>query len=47
MGRIDEGAQVIVLEGPVTVDNDDWYRVISQVDRLQGWVSGEYLAYNP
>jgi hypothetical protein len=47
MGRIYDGAQVVVLEGPVTVDESVWYKVISQVDRLEGWVSGEYLTLNP
>jgi uncharacterized hydrophobic protein (TIGR00271 family) len=47
MGRIAAGTQVLVLEGPVTVDEQDWYRVESQVDHLAGWVVAEYLALNP
>jgi uncharacterized hydrophobic protein (TIGR00271 family) len=44
MGRIAEGTAVIVLDGPVTVGETMWYRVISTIDRLEGWVAAEYLA---
>jgi uncharacterized hydrophobic protein (TIGR00271 family) len=47
MGRIDEGVQVTVLEGPVIVDNVVWYRVKSPIDHLEGWVSEEFLALVP
>jgi hypothetical protein len=43
MGRMIEGTAVIVEDGPVVVGETTWYRVISTVDRLEGWVVGEYL----
>lgn len=43
MGRVPEGAGVIVLEGPVTVGDDAWYRVLSPANRLEGWVNGASL----
>ena len=44
MGRIAEGTAVFVVDGPVVVGETTWYRVISTVDRLEGWVAAEYLA---
>jgi hypothetical protein len=44
MGRIDEGTAVVVEEGPLIVGETTWYRIVSMADRLEGWVSGEYLA---
>ena len=44
MGRIAEGSAVVVLDGPVELDEIAWYRVVSLEDRLEGWVSEEYLA---
>jgi len=44
MGRITEGTAVIVVDGPLVVGEKTWYRVISTVDRLEGWVAAEYLA---
>lgn len=46
MGRIAEGTAVIVLDGPLVVGETTWYRVISTVDRLEGWVVAEYLVPN-
>jgi len=46
MGRIAEGTAVIVVDGPLVVGETMWYRVISTVDRLEGWVAAEYLAPN-
>jgi hypothetical protein len=44
LDRIAEGTSVVVLEGPVTVDDEAWYRVRVEAQRLEGWVSGEYLS---
>ena len=44
MGRIAEDTAVVVLDGPVEFDEITWYRVVSLEDRLEGWVSVEYLA---
>ena len=44
MGRIAEGTAVIVVDGPLVVGDTAWYRVISTVDRLEGWVVAEYLS---
>jgi len=43
MGRIADGTAVIVLDGPLVVGEQMWYRVISTVDWLEGWVAAEYL----
>lgn len=43
LDRVAEGTPVIVLEGPVTVDDEPWYRVSIEAQRLEGWVAGEYL----
>ncbi|MGC9399641.1 MAG: DUF389 domain-containing protein [Anaerolineae bacterium] len=42
--RVAEGTSVIVLEGPVTIDDVAWYRVRIEAQRLEGWVAGRYLA---
>lgn len=47
MGRLAEGVQVLVLEGPITIDDVAWYRVQSTEDYLEGWVSETYLALTP
>ena len=44
LGRVAEGTSVIVLEGPVTIDDVSWYRVRVEAQRLEGWVAGEYLS---
>ncbi|MGC9396357.1 MAG: DUF389 domain-containing protein [Anaerolineae bacterium] len=44
MGHIAEGTAVMVEDGPVVVGETTWYRVISTIDRLEGWVAAEYLA---
>jgi uncharacterized hydrophobic protein (TIGR00271 family) len=44
MGRLTEGDTVEVLEGPVVIDGEAWYRVFSPADRLEGWVVGRFLA---
>ncbi len=43
MGRLAEGDSVEILEGPVVIDGEIWYRISSPTDRLQGWVVGQYL----
>jgi hypothetical protein len=43
MGRIAEGKSIIILDGPVIIEDVIWYRVISMPERLEGWVVGEYL----
>ncbi len=43
MGRIAEGTAVMVVDGPLVVGETTWYRVISTVDRLEGWVTADYL----
>jgi len=45
MGSIAEGTAVIVVDRPVVVGETTWYRVISTVDRLEGWVVADYLAH--
>lgn len=47
MGRLQEGAAVIVAEGPVIIDEVNWYHVISTEMRLEGWVDGRYLSLTP
>ena len=47
MGTIPEGAAVTIEEGPITLDDVNWYRIISVTTRLEGWVSGEFLALAP
>lgn len=47
MDRINDGDQVIALDGPVTVDESVWYRVLSPIDHLEGWMGGEYLSLSP
>lgn len=44
MGRLSEGSQVTVLEGPVNVDGVLWYRVSAEANRLEGWVGESYLS---
>jgi hypothetical protein len=44
VGRINEGEQVLVLDGPVTLDDEVWYRVKSQLTHIEGWVNGEFLS---
>lgn len=43
LGRLPEGATVTVLEGPIKVADDIWYRIFNADKHLEGWVSGEYL----
>ena len=43
MGRLTEGIPVIVIDGPITIDETRWYRVRNPNTYLEGWVSGEYL----
>ncbi len=43
VGRLREGTAVVVVDGPVTVDGQPWYRVVSAGDRIEGWVAGDYL----
>ncbi len=47
MGRLADGTRVIVLEGPVTIDDIAWYRISAPVDHLEGWIDGGYLAVTP
>jgi len=42
-----EGAQVEVLDGPVTADSVRWYRVRYDRQGGSGWVSGQYLVAAP
>lgn len=44
LDRVAEGTSVIVLEGPVTLDDTAWYRVRVEAQRLEGWVAAEYLS---
>jgi hypothetical protein len=43
VGRIGQGEQVLVLDGPVTLNDEVWYRVKSQLTHIEGWVNGEFL----
>ena len=45
VGRLQEGTMVIVTDGPVTLNEEMWYRVFSAADRLEGWVTADYLAF--
>lgn len=47
MGRLPEGAAVVIQEDPVTLDDVTWYHIVSVTTRLEGWVSGEFLTVNP
>jgi hypothetical protein len=47
MGRIAENSAVVVLQGPVQIDDVTWYHVNAITTHLQGWVSGEFLAPEP
>ena len=39
IGRIEVGAVVDVLEGPVEADSYNWYRVMAADEELEGWVA--------
>ncbi|MYD11093.1 MAG: SH3 domain-containing protein [Chloroflexi bacterium] len=39
VGRIEAGAVVDVIEGPVDADGYNWYRVTGAGDELEGWVA--------
>jgi uncharacterized hydrophobic protein (TIGR00271 family) len=43
LDRLAEGIPVVVLEGPVTVEGEVWYRVRVEARQLEGWVAGAYL----
>ncbi len=47
VGRLEEGEPVVILEGPVYVEEVTWYRVVSTSTRLEGWVDSEYLVPAP
>ncbi|MBN1249437.1 MAG: TIGR00341 family protein [Anaerolineae bacterium] len=47
MGTLPEGAAVVILEEPVTLDGVTWYHIVSVTNRLEGWVSGEFLTISP
>jgi len=44
VGRLRDGTRVTVTDGPVTLEGQTWYRVLSAVDRIEGWVVGDYLS---
>ena len=44
VGRLREGTRVTVTDGPVTLEGQTWYRVLSVADRIEGWVVGDYLS---
>ena len=44
MGRLTEGETVEILEGPVVIEGEAWYRITTPESRLEGWVVGQYLA---
>ncbi|MBN1261316.1 MAG: DUF389 domain-containing protein [Anaerolineae bacterium] len=44
VGRLDEGTVVEILNGPVDVEGESWYRIRRLDGTLEGWVSGEYLS---
>jgi len=43
VGSLREGTSVVVMDDPVTVEGQTWYRVFSAADQLEGWVIAEYL----
>lgn len=47
MGQLDEGTAVVVLAGPVLVDDVAWYRISAPGAYIDGWVDGTYLAPAP
>ena len=44
MGSIADGAQVLVVDGPLDYDDVTWYRVVSTENRLEGWVTVDFLS---
>ena len=47
MGRLPENTRVVVIDGPIILDETPWYRVRDPNTYLEGWVSGEYLRAAP
>lgn len=47
MGRLPENTRVVVLDGPIILDETPWYRVRDPNTYLEGWVSGNYLRATP
>ena len=43
VGSLRKGTSVVVMDGPVTLEGQTWYRVFSAADQLEGWVAGDYL----
>jgi hypothetical protein len=44
MGNIADGTAVLVVDGPLAYKEGLWYRVVSTADRLEGWVTVEFLS---
>ena len=44
VGYLWEGTSLIVTDGPVEMEGQEWYRVLSGADRIEGWVAGDYLS---
>jgi uncharacterized hydrophobic protein (TIGR00271 family) len=47
MGSLPEGTFVVVLDGPVRVNNITWVRITASALYLEGWVDGSYLTALP
>ena len=47
MGRLPENTRVVVIDGPIILDETPWYRVRDPNTYLEGWVSGNYLRAAP
>jgi hypothetical protein len=43
VGALPEESTVTVIEGPINLDGQRWYRVFATDERLEGWVAEEYL----
>jgi hypothetical protein len=43
VGALPEESTVTVIEGPIDLDGQRWYRVFATDERLEGWVAEEYL----
>lgn len=47
VGHLEEGAPVVVLEGPIILNGSPWYHIRSRELHLKGWVDAEHLTANP
>ncbi len=46
-GFVTAGDWVEILEGPVTVDEESWYRIRRMINKSEGWILGRHLAPAP